>query len=310
MLKRHAARFPIALLAGLVTWVGAGPAHAQSPIPGNYAPNAFTGMKGAVLPPPGTAVIENGTLFYNTSEFVDGEGVTTGTSASNALANRTILGYVFDFEILGANYMPAAIFVFTNQLLRPVQGSEKDFQVGDWILQPLALGWHGSEWHGSVGYNVWLPTGRFSAGAPNNTGKGLWSHLLFGGATWLQSTPKPWAATAQVRYEFFGKQETTDIRPGQVMTVEVSGGKEVFNGFDLGLVGFASFQTTEETGSAPGTDTTRYGILGLGPEINWRPTFLPGFQAGLRASWDVEARNSSQGFFAILHFLYAFGIGG
>lgn len=307
MIGQLPARLLVAVLVGLLTWVGAAPAHAQTPIPGNYAPNAFTGMKGAILPPPGTAVIENGTLFYRTREFVDGEGNTIETSASNALANRTILGYVFDFEILGANYMPAAIFVFTNQLLRPVPNSEKDFQVGDWILQPLALGWHGKEWHGSVGYNLWLPTGRFEAGASNNTGKGLWSHLLFGGVTWLQADSRPWAATAHVRYEFFGRQETTDIRPGQVMTVELSGGKEVLNGFDLGIVGFASFQTTEEDGSPPETDTTRYRFFGAGPEINWRPTFLPGFQAGLRASWDFGGRNSSQGFFSILHFLYAFG---
>ena len=47
----------------------------------------------------------------------------------------------------------------------------------------------------------------------------------------------------------------------------------------------------------------------VGPEINWRPTFLPGFQAGFRASWDFGARNSSQGFFSLLHFLYSFPAG-
>lgn len=283
-----------------------GSASAQTPIPGNYAPNAFTGMKAAIMAPPKTVLIENGTLFYHTREFVDGAGNITEMSASNALANRTILGYVFPFEILRADYSPAVIVVLTNQLLRPVPGSEKDFQIGDLILQPISLGWHWDEWHSSMGYNVWLPTGRFNAGASNNTGKGLFSHLLFGGVTWLESEAKPWAATAQVRYEFFDKQETTDIRPGQVMTLELSGGKEVFVGVDLGLVGFASFQTTRETGSAPGTDTSRYRFFGVGPEINWRPAFLPGAQVGVRASVDFGARNSSQGFFAVLSLAYAF----
>lgn len=100
--------------------------------------------------------------------------------------------------------------------------------------------------------------------------------MLSGGITWLQDSLRPWAATAQLRYELFGEQETTDIRPGQVVTIELAAGKEVRDGFDLGITAFASFQTTRESGSAPGTDTSRYRFFGIGPEVNWRPSSLPG----------------------------------
>lgn len=279
---------------------------AQTPIPGNYAPNAASGMKAAIMPPPGTVVLENGSLFYHTRKFVNSSGDEITTSTTDAFANRTILSYVPKFNILGANYNPSVVFIFANQLVRPVPDSRKDLQFADMVFQPLALGWHLEEWHATVSYNFWAPTGRFTAGAINNTGKGLFSHMLTGGVTWLEKTTNPWAATAQVRYEFFGEQETTDIRPGQVMTVELAVGKEVFKGFDLGLLGFASFQTTKESNSPPGTDTSRYRFFGLGPEINWRPQFLAGAQVAVRAGFEFGSRNTSEGIGTILSLLYAF----
>ena len=89
MTGRFGPRQFLPLLAGLVAWACTGSAHAQ-PISGNYAPGAFTGMKGALTPPPGKFVLENGTLFYNTREFVDSDGNRLPTDTVNALANRTI----------------------------------------------------------------------------------------------------------------------------------------------------------------------------------------------------------------------------
>ena len=66
-------------------------------------------------------------------------------------------------------------------------------------------------------------------------------------------------------------------------------------------------QTTEEKNSPPGTDTTRYRYAALGPEINWRPTKLPGFQVALRSYFEFAARNSSQGMFSVLSIMYVFG---
>jgi len=308
MHHRNGARGARAVLYGLV--VGAFStiaAQAQTPIPGNYAPNAVNGMRAAVMPPPGTRIIENGSLFYFTDEFVDSSGNRIPTATTNGFANRTIIGYVIpDFKIFGADVNPAVIPVFANQLVRPEPGSRKDLQYADMVIQPIALGWHAGEWHTTVSYNLWLPTGRFTQGAINNTGKGLYSHMLSGGVTWLQDGPRPWAATAQVRYEFFGKQETTNIRPGQVMTIELAAGKEVFEGFDLGITGFASFQTTRQTGSTPGTDTGLYRFFGVGPEINWRPESLPGAQVSLRAGFEFGSRNTSQGIGTVLSFAYGF----
>jgi hypothetical protein len=279
---------------------------AQQPISGNYAAGAFTGMKGMLTAAPKSFVLENGTLFYNTRDFVDSDGNTQQIDTVNALANRTIIGYVTDVKILGGDYFPAVIIPFANVALRPEPGSEKDFQFGDMILQPFALGWHHGELHSQASYNIWLPTGRFNAGASNNVGKGLYSHLFTGGTTWLQDNDLPWAATLMARYEILGEQDQTNIEPGDVFYLEGGVGKEVVKGVDLGLTGYHMQQTTEEKGSAPGTDTSRYRVSALGPEINWRPASIPGFQMALRSYFEFNASNTSEGVFTVLSLAYIF----
>jgi hypothetical protein len=132
-------REAFAILAALMLLVCPGMAAAQQPISGNYAPGAFTGIKGALQPPAGTFVIENGTLFYATRDFVNSSGDSLPIDTVSALANRTVIGYVTDFQILGGDYFPAVILPFANVALRPEPGSKKDFQFGDMILQPFAL---------------------------------------------------------------------------------------------------------------------------------------------------------------------------
>lgn len=143
------------------------------------------------MAPPGISIFENGTMFFYTRDFVDSSGDKLRIPISNAVANRTILGHVFDTDILGADFFPAVIIPLANQYVRPTPDSEKDFQFGDLILQPVSLGWHLGEYHPTIAYNLWLPTGRFNEGENNNTGKGLYSHLIQVGVTWLQNSELP-----------------------------------------------------------------------------------------------------------------------
>ncbi len=278
-------------------------------ISGNYAAGAFTGMKGAIIPPSGNFVLENGTLIYNTREFVDSDGNSRDIATVNALANRTIFGHVFDLQILGGDYFPAVIIPFANVALRPEPGSEKDFQLGDLILQPLALGWHEGTMHYQFVYNIWLPTGRFNAGASNNVGKGLYSHLLTAAATWLQEAETPWAATLMLRYDIMGKQQDTNIEPGNVLIIEGGAGQEIVKGLDLGLTYYFMTQTTKEKDPSQDTEKDTYMAASIGPELNWRPNSLPGFQVALRSYFEFAARNSSQGIFTVLSLAYILGSG-
>jgi hypothetical protein len=290
----------------ILLMLSSGLALAQQPISGNYAPGAFTGMKGALTPSKGSFMLENGTMFYNTREFVDSDGNSSGTATVNALANRTVFGYVPEWDVLGGRYLPAVIIPFANVAIRPEPGSEKEFQMGDLILQPLALGWDKGVMHYQFAYNLWLPTARFNAGASNNVGKGLFSHLLSFGATWLQEDDKPWAATLMLRYEILGKQRDTNIEPGDVFILEGGAGKEIVKGFDLGLTYYFMTQTNKEKDPSQNTEKDTYMAASLGPEINWRPNALPGLQIALRSYFEFEARNSSKGTFTVISLAYIF----
>lgn len=192
------------------------------------------------------------------------------------LATRQRLVGLPNIKIFGGDYNPAIVFIFRHQLIRPVPGSERDMQLGDTVLQPISLVWHNGEYHGTLSNSVWLPTGRFTAGASNNTGKGLHSHMFTASGTWIEDASLPWAVTASARFETFGKQETTGIRPGNVVTLELAGGKEAVKGLDLALRGIASFQVTQQQGSPAGTDASRYRFFSIGPGITWRPSKAPG----------------------------------
>jgi hypothetical protein len=112
--------------------------------------------------------------------------------------------------------------------------------------------------------------------------------------------------TGSVRFETFGKQKTTGIRPGNVLTLEFAGGKEVVKGLDLALRLVGSTQVTRETGSAVGTDTRKYRFFSVGPGITWRPKQLPGAQIALRAAYEFGSRNTSEGVGTLLSFAYTF----
>jgi hypothetical protein len=164
---------------------------AQTPLPSNYSPGASLTLKSGRMAPPGTTIIENGAIFYNTKKFVDSSGNALTISTTNGFANRTVISRVTNLQILGDTYNPAIVFIFRDQLIRPVPGSQRDMQMGDTVLQPIALGWRNGEFNSILSYRVWLPTGRFSAGAPNNTSKGLYSQLFSASGTWIEDASLP-----------------------------------------------------------------------------------------------------------------------
>ena len=88
-------------------------------------------------------------------------------------------------KILGSNYGFSALFLafMQNQL----RGTEIDQGSGigitDTGVSPITLGWHFKRADAIAGYNIFVPTGRSTDGADNNTGLGMWGHELQFGTT-------------------------------------------------------------------------------------------------------------------------------
>ncbi|MXU65004.1 SphA family protein [Oceanomicrobium pacificus] len=303
-------------MASLVTRIGvhvlalflwlSSPAAAQAPIAGNYGIGAGLGQTSAILPPPGTRVIENGWIAYSIDRFVDDEGKDIGAPGGDVHAARLAFRYVFPgIEILGADYSAGLVLSYRDQVLRPAPGSGTAYQQGDSVITPIALGWHMGAWHTQVSYSIWVPTGKFEDGGQTNTGKGLWSQMFYVGTTWRQEADLPWAATLQARYETFGEQKDTDIRPGDVFSLEAAVGKEVVPGLSLGVLAATSFQVSQQSGT-PGGNPEKYRINVAGGEIVWKPSSLPGAQVALRVGKDFDNRNTTEGVASLLSLAYAF----
>src|SRR5260370_34118729 len=85
---------------------------------------------------------------------------------------------VFDWvtkkKILGANYALVALLPFSNSSISsPTLGAiAGGGGFSDSFYQPLTLGWHLKRADIQVAYGFLPPTGRFTAGATNNTGAG------------------------------------------------------------------------------------------------------------------------------------------
>ena len=73
-----------------------------------------------------------------------------------------------------------------------------------------------------VAYSFFAPTGKFSAGATDNTGTGHWTNAPTAGETFYLTKNKATAFSAYEMYEFYNAQRETNIHPGQTFDLDYS----------------------------------------------------------------------------------------
>jgi hypothetical protein len=50
--------------------------------------------------------------------------------------------------------------------------------MSDSVIAPISFGWHFARADATTGYTIFMPTGRYTDGARDNTGLGMWGHEL------------------------------------------------------------------------------------------------------------------------------------
>lgn len=174
---------------------------------------------------------------------------------------------------------------------------------GDLTVAPLLLGWHGERLHQMTGVEMILPTGHYNRERPVNVGRNAWQLAAVYGVTWL---PGRWEASARLRYALNGRNEATDYRSGNELSLEFSGGYRFAPGWSAGINGYVYRQTSDDrqAGAAVNGDGNRGSVDALGPYLAWSPA--PGI--GLVAKLQVEsgARNRAEGRRFWLQGRYAF----
>jgi hypothetical protein len=227
---------------------------------------------------------------------------------------------VTNAKVLGANFGgSAAPIAFIKSRL---EGNSLDvpgsFKFTDIFVQPLQLGWHKARADFTVGYGLFLPTGKWELGGDDNAGLGMWSHLFQGGTTLHLDAQHQWTVSALASYEIHSHKKDNDLlKVGDILTVEgglgrtflkldMAGGKPVPSRItNVGLVYYGQFKVSGDQGGqlTPLLAGRKDRVFGAGLEGD---VILPksGLVFGLRVEPEFGARNRMQGWTFLLTAAY------
>lgn len=303
-----------ALLLSVV--IGAGPARAQL-----NGENLLgdTGVKGGTQPAPGTYA---GFLYYRYDTDVirdaSGQQITldpTGAGSQTIQAFCPLFIYVTPYKLLGANYGVMAVMPFGNGALEaPGFGLSEEVSTGasDLYVVPIQLGWHLERTDAIASLGLFAPTGRYSAGADDNVGKGMWSYELAAGATQFFDEKKTLSFATTAYWEIHSKKEgelhlgsivLRDLKVGQLLTLEGGLGKSFLEGAaHVGAAYYAQWKLTQDDFGFPvpppgGSPVGKHRVWGFGPDITFPiATKLKLYSlVNVRYLWETGAQLKTEG---------------
>lgn len=180
--------------------------------------------------------------------------------------------FVSERKLFGGNYgfqfWPS---VSNNKLEIPILGQEQktDMGFGDLYIQPINLGWKVPQADFTAGLGLYVPTGSYDVEADDNNGSGMWGFELFAGTTVYLDKAKTWSLAATAFYEIHSEKKDSDIRVGDILTIEGGLGKSFMDGLmTVGVAYFAQWKLTDDDlGSEVSGRLPRFRTFGVGPEV-------------------------------------------
>ena len=278
------------------------PLHAQ--YKGDDIPGTL-GLQSGTQAPPGLYV-GNLLWVYPTSTLKDNKGNQINQRGSlTSTLDGIVLSGVTNWKFLGANYGAAAVIPFiSNRIQLNSLDVSSGFAFTDTIVTPVQLGWHRQHADLIAQYNLYIPTGTFSAGGSSNSGLGMYGNEFAAGSTLYLDDEKRWSLSGNFALEFHSDKSGTDIQVGDMATIQGGLGKTYYHKVEgpipmimnLGVDYYAQFKVTGDSGSDIPRTLRGYKdrVFGLGPEFS---TFLPKPRLTLLVRYEPEfaARNRAQG---------------
>lgn len=238
----------------------------------------------------------------------DGDRISDPEERGSLEVNAYVLGliWVSEYKILGGNYSFQVYPAFTDNVLEnPAIGLSESVSTGftDLYFQPINLGWHTERADFTGGLGIYAPTGEYEPGGPSNRGLGMWSFEFFAGTTLYFDESKSWHFAATAFYETHTEKKDTDIRVGDILTIEGGLGKSFMDGaLSLGGAYYAQWKLTDD--DIPSLDmissSSNVGknrVYGVGPEISIplaSSSKLYGF-LNARYLWEFGAESTTEG---------------
>jgi hypothetical protein len=251
------------------------------------------GLKAATQPPPGGYIIAPLLYFYSTDTIRNRNGDKFPITAEITTAFFGAgYSHVTTKKILGGNYGFTVVApVGANNRL---QGTEIDANPGagltDSAVTPISLGWHRKRADFLAAFAIFIPTGRYTDGATDNTGLGMWGFEPMVGTTVYLDAARRFHAATELSFDFQSKKEDSEAKVGNQMNLDGGiGGDFLKGGLTTGLAYYAAFKLSDDD------------IAGLPPGIA-----IPGknktFALGPEATLAIAARNKVYGFVTVRYF--------
>lgn len=256
----------------------------QAQLKGHYVPG-FTGLQNGSQGPPALTVVLP-IYFYTTDTINDANGDELG---SHPRINSSFLGpglvWVTDAKLLGGRLggqvLPLAF------MSARIEGASIDVPGGlkftDMFFQPFQLGWEKPRADFVAGWGFFAPTGKWELGGDDNGGLGMWSNVFQAGTTLRLDNRRAWTASALGSYEIHSDKKDTNVKAGDIFTLEGGLGKSFYQKVDgtpiprittVGLAYYGQFKVTSDTLGPEFLliDLDRDHVFGLGVEAS---VFLP-----------------------------------
>ena len=211
--------------------------------------------------------------YYWASKYANGNGDKEPVPDNINGYYQQFIGYfVAKWNVLGANYVAGAMLPFATAETSPSNSAQITSRLfmADRYISPVGLSWQKSDYQVFAEYRLYLPLGQYDPDKNHNVGKGQFSHLISLSTTYFFDQFKTWSASLMPRYEFHGERKDSNIKAGSYFNLEWALTNSQHNSMDFGLIGYTSFQLTQDTGSGvpPATQDIKDRVFALGGE--WR----------------------------------------
>jgi hypothetical protein len=259
------------------------------------------GLKAGSQAPPG--VYYGAPLYwYGTDTIKNRDGRSFSTTGDlDMFLGGPLLNVVTPKKLLGGNYGFMAVLPFANVRVElPRLDNDPGPGISDLYVQPVNVGWHTDRVDVLAGYGFFAPTGRYAAGADDNTGLGMWGHEVFAGTTVFFDEKKSWHAATTTALEFHSGKHDSDAHVGTLLTLEGGFGRDFLMGAArMGLAYYAQWKLTDDTltGLPALIVRGKNRVAGLGPEVTVpiaTKQTVYGFLTA-RYHWEIGARTTTQG---------------
>ncbi len=260
---------------------------------GGAYPNGAEDFMSGALPPPGTYLL-NYMEYYTSDRLNNNNGNSSMPGFKlNVFADVIRTVHVTEKQFLGGSWaMHLFIPIVYMDVTLPGLGSDNRTGLGDIIIDPFILGWHGKNWHITTGVDFFLPTGAYDKKRLANPGRNYWTFEPVFAATWL--TDSGFDVSVKLMYDFNTKNTDMDYLSGQEFHADYAIGQRLGD-FNLGVAGYFYQQTTndEENGKKVSINDGNKGrVAGIGPAVRYN---FNKFGFSLKYIFETAVENRPEG---------------